>query len=94
MIKIDAMSVLSSHEIPIRNGQAMGSKSYEVTSTFGVVHATAVCDDCGSETSYHKNAQANAFRHARAKGHTVSVKVGLVGIYKPEPEARKTVPSN
>lgn len=93
-MKIDTMSIVSSREIPIRNGQTMGRISHEITSTFGVVHATAVCDDCGWETSYYKNAQANASRHARAKGHTVSVEVGLYGKYKANPKARKTVPTS
>lgn len=44
---------------------------------YGVVHGIAECKDCGWSTTSYKNAQANAARHARARGHRV---VGELGI--------------
>ncbi len=44
--------------------------------SYGVVHGVASCEGCDWETHCYKNAQANAARHAKAKGHKVCGEVG------------------
>lgn len=50
----------------------------------GVVHAQAVCEDCGWETDYYKNALANGAQHAKRTGHTVQVEQAIVVQYNPK----------
>ena len=49
--------------------------------SFGVVHGIAECRDCEWSTQAYKNAQANASRHAVAKGHRVEGEVGCAYVY-------------
>ena len=49
--------------------------------TYGVVHGLATCRTCGWHTESYKNAQANAARHARAKGHLVDGELGIAFSY-------------
>lgn len=49
--------------------------------SFGVVHAISFCENCGWESQNHKNAQANAARHAKSRGHVVRVEIGISGFY-------------
>jgi len=59
---------------------------------FGIVHCVAECRDCEWVTQNHKNGQANAARHARAKGHKVSVEVGMNGYYDGRLDSGKEKP--
>lgn len=43
----------------------------------GVIHAVAVCCDCGKEFQNYKNAQALAAQHAKRYGHLVEGEVGI-----------------
>lgn len=45
--------------------------------TYGVVHATVHCEDCGWESSSYKNAQATAKIHAKRYGHKVIGELGI-----------------
>lgn len=49
--------------------------------TYGIIHGIATCKDCGWHTESHKNAQANAARHARAHWHQVNGEVGYTFTY-------------
>ena len=64
-----------------------------VEKSFGVVHAIAECEDCEWSSQMYKNAQANAARHAKAKGHRVHVEVGLDGYYDGRTNASKETPN-
>ena len=45
--------------------------------TYGVVHGTATCQDCGWSTDSYKNAQAISKQHATRYGHQVSGELGI-----------------
>jgi len=49
--------------------------------SFRVIHAIAICKDCGWRNEQYKNAQATAAIHARKYEHKVHVEAGLTGIY-------------
>ena len=49
----------------------------------GLVHAIAGCHNCAWVASNWKNAQATAAIHARSKGHTTWVEIGLAYEYGP-----------
>lgn len=49
--------------------------------TYNVVHGLAECVTCGWRTESYKNAQANAARHARSKGHLVKGELGVAFTY-------------
>ena len=49
--------------------------------SYGVVHGTAICRDCGWETESYKNAQALAAKHAEHYGHNVEGELGIAFSY-------------
>ena len=49
--------------------------------SIAVVHALAICKDCGKEFVNYKNAQALAAQHAKKYEHCVSGDVGLAFKY-------------
>lgn len=51
--------------------------------TGGVVHAVAICRDCGFYQAGFRNAQALGAAHSYRTGHTVDVEVGLAFTYGP-----------
>ena len=58
--------------------------------SYGVVHATVKCEDCGWKTESYRNAQAIAKIHAKKYGHKVRGELGIAFDY----DFRKVKPKN
>lgn len=55
----------------------------------GVIHATAICQDCEERNGYYLTARKWARTHVRKTGHTVSVDVGSIEIIATKTVERK-----